>query len=84
MWQMILDQDVASIVMLCQISEKEKIKCCKYFPNSNEKLVFGDIQVKNDITIVDTERYSFTIRILTVIKTSLVHCVGLIILRGYN
>ncbi|XP_001944639.2 phosphatidylinositol phosphatase PTPRQ isoform X1 [Acyrthosiphon pisum] len=68
MWQMVLDQDVASIVMLCQISEKDKIKCNKYFPNSNEKLVFGDIQVKNDITIVDKERYSFTIRILTVLK----------------
>lgn len=26
MWQMILDQDVASIVMLCQISEKDKVK----------------------------------------------------------
>ncbi|KAL4108189.1 hypothetical protein QTP88_018430 [Uroleucon formosanum] len=68
MWQMVLDQDVASIVMLCQISEKNKIKCDKYFPNSNEKLVFGDIQVKNDITIIDKERYSFTIRILTVLK----------------
>ncbi|XP_022183704.1 phosphatidylinositol phosphatase PTPRQ isoform X1 [Myzus persicae] len=68
MWQMVLDQDVASIVMLCQISEKDKIKCYKYFPNSNEKLVFGDIQVKNDITIVDKGRYSFTIRILTVLK----------------
>ncbi|XP_025205820.1 tyrosine-protein phosphatase 10D isoform X2 [Melanaphis sacchari] len=45
-----------------------EIKCDKYFPNSNEKLVFGDIQVKNDIMIVDKERYSFTIRILTVLK----------------
>lgn len=27
MWQMVMDQDVASIVMLCQITEKEKVKC---------------------------------------------------------
>lgn len=26
MWQMVLDQDVASIVMLCQISEKNKVE----------------------------------------------------------
>lgn len=26
MWQMVLDQDVASIVMLCQISEKDKVE----------------------------------------------------------
>ncbi|VVC45169.1 Fibronectin type III,Protein-tyrosine phosphatase-like,PTP type protein phosphatase,Tyrosine [Cinara cedri] len=70
MWQMILDQDVASIVMLCQTIEKDKIKCEKYFPNSKEKLIFGEIIVKNDITIVNKVN-SFTTRIFTLIKGDL-------------
>ncbi|XP_050442897.1 phosphatidylinositol phosphatase PTPRQ-like isoform X3 [Adelges cooleyi] len=67
MWQMILDVDVAAIVMLCQITEQGKIKCDKYYPDSQEKLTFGDVQVENDVMIVDNE-HSYTTRIITVKK----------------
>ncbi|XP_050536508.1 tyrosine-protein phosphatase 10D-like isoform X3 [Daktulosphaira vitifoliae] len=67
MWQMILDFDISAIVMLCHITEQGKIKCEKYFPDNQEKLVFGNIYVNNDIMIVDNE-HSYTTRIITIKK----------------
>ncbi|XP_025406029.1 tyrosine-protein phosphatase non-receptor type 1-like isoform X2 [Sipha flava] len=71
MWQMVLEQDVVSIVMLCETSETNKAKCEKYFPNDEEiSIQFGDIKVA-EIIMNDYKMNSFTMKNLTVHKGNL-------------
>lgn len=46
-----------------------QVKCEKYFPDNQEKLEFGGIEVNNKKMIVDNE-HLFTTRVLTVIKVN--------------
>lgn len=47
---MIIEQNVELVVMLTRLVENGNEKCCKYFPDSEEQLIFGDIKVIIDIS----------------------------------
>lgn len=45
-WQMVYEQNSRVIVMLCNLVERNKVRCHKYWPKHNESKRYGDIVVK--------------------------------------
>lgn len=45
-WQMVYEQKSAVIVMLCNLVEKNRVRCHKYWPKLNEAKKYGDLIVK--------------------------------------
>nr|XP_022912778.1 tyrosine-protein phosphatase 10D-like isoform X1 [Onthophagus taurus] len=46
-WRMVIQENVAVIVMVAQFVEHEKAKCHQYFPNNHETMAIGDgIEIK--------------------------------------
>lgn len=47
-WEMVMQQEVACIIMLCQFTEKEKPKCAVYYPvGKDAEVMFGGIRLLN-------------------------------------
>uniref|UniRef100_A0A4W3JKV4 protein-tyrosine-phosphatase n=1 Tax=Callorhinchus milii TaxID=7868 RepID=A0A4W3JKV4_CALMI len=62
-WRMIWQENSASIVMVTNLVEVGRVKCCRYWPDDTE--VYGDIKV----TLVETEPLAeYVIRTFTVQK----------------
>uniref|UniRef100_A0A183IYD6 Tyrosine-protein phosphatase domain-containing protein n=1 Tax=Soboliphyme baturini TaxID=241478 RepID=A0A183IYD6_9BILA len=51
-WRMVIQCDVITVVMLCELLEDSKPKCFKYWPNMKEKKNFGGIRVSNVLLLV--------------------------------
>ncbi|KAK8398472.1 hypothetical protein O3P69_003966 [Scylla paramamosain] len=45
-WRMVWEKDVHVIVMVTQCVERNKEKCCKYWPDNGKSLSFGDLTLK--------------------------------------
>lgn len=46
-WHMILQCKCDKIIMLTQLTEGDKLKCHKYYPDYNDELIFDNITIKN-------------------------------------
>lgn len=66
-WTMILQCKCDKIIMLTQLTEGDKIKCHKYYPELNETLNFENISIKN---IKDTCQDVYQRRELLIIKSN--------------
>ena len=45
-WQMVFENDARVIVMLCNLVERNRVRCHKYWPRQDEAKRFGTLTVK--------------------------------------
>ncbi|XP_071477518.1 putative receptor-type tyrosine-protein phosphatase mosPTP-1 [Diadema antillarum] len=48
-WQMIYEQNVATVVMLTNLVEDDKVRCFQYWPESNDRQQYGNFVVTCDL-----------------------------------
>nr|XP_034318918.1 receptor-type tyrosine-protein phosphatase alpha isoform X1 [Crassostrea gigas] len=67
-WRMIWQENVSSVVMVTTLVEGEKVKCNKYWPDKDNPVLYGPMQV----TLMEEKEYAcFTTRQLSVLHKKL-------------
>nr|XP_034321166.1 receptor-type tyrosine-protein phosphatase alpha-like [Crassostrea gigas] len=67
-WRMIWQENVSSVVMVTTLVEGEKVKCNKYWPDTDNPALYGPVQV----TLMEEKEYAcFTTRQLSVLHKKL-------------
>ncbi|XP_060606228.1 multiple epidermal growth factor-like domains protein 10, partial [Ruditapes philippinarum] len=63
-WRMIWEKDIQTVVMVTNLVELAKMKCIRYWPDLDERLMYGSVIVQTESEDIFAE---FTIRTLTVL-----------------
>lgn len=68
-WRMVWENDVSAVVMTCNLVERKRIRCSRYWPDTNQRPteIYGTYKVSID-SFAKTEDYEICILYLTNLK----------------